>query len=920
MSNILNAIDLKNGKKAKSSAFSSVMFQPLQMLPESEKGPVWRTSNMDFLEYQAVRQIIRNRNKFANNYKIANGEIDKRDYMREQLADEGEEFIQLQDKLQFEQVAALELKYYSLTDMVVNILCNEFAKRTSNLTFSLKDEISFNELCDAKKDEMDQYLLQEAAMKQQMKLLQMGISEDSDEGKQAMDPQTLRNIPQIQDFYNKSWKNEYQDWAYHCMNEDKDRFNMDELEVMNFRHSLITDREFWHFRMMENDYNIEIWHPEQVAYQKSPHCKYMSGASWIVHSTEMTVPDVIDMYGWQMTRDQILNLNRVYPLGGTLYQQLGKQNDGSFYDPTRSREWNQEGPGLAMRQFLAANNAQGNMLGGNVIRDILFQGEDLLDYGDINLVRVSTIYWTTQRKMFHLTKIDENGELIQDIVGEEYKVTEQPMYNTVLYKEKSAKNLIYGEHLDELWINEKWGGVKVGPNIPSWAGMQVSTGLQPMYIGYDNGKVGRLPFQFKGDKMLWDSKLPVEGCVFTDLVGNTRSRSLVDKMKAWQIGYNMINNMIMDISIDELGIIMAFNPDILPKDSLGEDWKKGNFGKVMETIRSGILPTNRSIQNTEGAIDQRPIERIDLTQANRFVSLIQRAQYFKNEGLASVGLNPQRMGQPIDQEQTATGVEQAVASSYSQTEHYFSQHSDMLMPRVHQMRTDLAQYYCSTNPSIRIQYTTDNNAKAWMTLNGTKLMGRDFGIKCKSKTNMRAILQGIKQYLMNNNTLADNLPDHIKAMKIEDMTEMDELMTSIEKRLQQNEQQRMQQEQQQHEAELKQQMDLLQEKQQFDAQQKELDRQKDVYIAEIRSAGTAALAKPSDAGEQAYNDQLDRINSQNNFQEKLNLDREKHLTKTEMDEKNLQLQREKVQAEQNRTHTMNKAVKVQAKQKEKTKK
>ena len=53
-------------------------------------------------------------------------------------------------------------------------------------------------------------------------------------------------------------------------------------------------------------------------------------------------------------------------------------------------------------------------------------------------------------------------------------------------------------------------------------------------------KPGRIPFQFKGDNTLYGCKLPVEGRVFSDR--NTKSTSLVDLMKAYQVGYNMVNN------------------------------------------------------------------------------------------------------------------------------------------------------------------------------------------------------------------------------------------------------------------------------------------------------------------------------------------------------------------------------------------
>lgn len=912
---ILNAIDLKKGKKSKLNPYIATFWQPLQMLSEKDKDDDWRKRNLDFLEWQGMKMILRNKSKFMSNYKVANGEIERAEYIRENMSQEA---LKLADQVNYQELAATQLKYYSLTDKVVDILCNEFAERTSLLTFDLRDPISFNEMADKKKEEMGEYLLQQAALKQMIRMIQMGISEDSEEGQQMLSQDTLKGLPQIQKFYDQDWKSVYQDWAWHCMQEDVSRFNMQELEVINFRHSLITDREYWHFRMLENDYEIEIWNPMLVAYQKSPHCKYMSGAAWIVHSTEMTVPDVIDMYGWQMSSEQMQNLNRVYTMGGTLYS-LPMRNDGSYYDSSQSREWNQEGPGLAMRQYLTAKGITGSF-NENVVRDILFAGEDLTDYGDINLCRVSTVYWTTQRKMYHLTKVNEEGELVQDIVTEDYKVTEKPVYNDVIYKEKTARSLVFGEHLEEIWVNEKWGGIKIGPNIPSWAGMQTSTGLQPMYIGYNNGKPGRLPYQFKGDKSIIGSKLPVEGCVYTDLVGNTKSRSLVDKMKPWQIPYNIVNNMITDVTIDEIGIFAAFNPNIFPKESLGDDWQTNNFSKIVDSMRAGYLPTKRSVDNMENGVDPKDIERVDLTQYQRFSSLIQRAQYFKAGALEAVGITPQRAGTPMSHEQTAEEVKSGIAASYAQTEHYFSQHSDMLMPRVHQMRTDLAQYCNSTNPSIRIQYTTDSNARAWMEINGTELLGRDFGVKCKSKSNSRGLLKKIQQYLLTNNTLADHMPDQIKAMKAETMVELDTLMAAIDKRREQEEQQRMEMEKQQYDQSIQIQRELLEDKQAFEAEQKELDRQKDIYVAEIKAMSTAALAKPSEEGEKSYQQGLDRLEQQQQFRETMNLDREKHITNTRLEQQKIQMRQEEVEAENKRTQQQLQQQKIQAKLKAKEKK
>ena len=69
------------------------------------------------------------------------------------------------------------------------------------------------------------------------------------------------------------------------------------------------------------------------------------------------------------------------------------------------------------------------------------------------------------------------------------------------------------------------------------------------------------------------------------------------------------------------------------------------------------------------------------------MSRINLANYFKQQAFENIGVGPQRMGAPIEQE-TAEGVRVAQSNSYAQTEQYFINHCDNLMPRVHQMRTE----------------------------------------------------------------------------------------------------------------------------------------------------------------------------------------------------------------------------------------
>ena len=146
--------------------------------------------------------------------------------------------------------------------------------------------------------------------------------------------------------------------------------------------------------------------------------------------------------------------------------------------------------------------------GGDVINYILSEGEDYYEQGTAYLLRVSTAYWKSQRKVGHLTKVADNGQVTVEIVSEEYKVVDKPIYDTRLFKNKTKENVIYGDHIDWIWINEVWGGVKIGPNIPSFWGMNNPGGFTPIYVGIDKQMIAPLKFQFKGDSSIYGCKLP----------------------------------------------------------------------------------------------------------------------------------------------------------------------------------------------------------------------------------------------------------------------------------------------------------------------------------------------------------------------------------------------------------------------------
>ena len=886
---VYNALDLKKGAKAKHNRLGSIT-QPLQFISSIDKDDEWAAWNLDWLEWNGLKQIRRNARRLMKNYKLAKGIIDRTDY----IVEEDNEMREIVEVLTKEDASALELKFYPIIPNVINVLVAEFAKRSTKLTYRAVDDFSYNEMMEQKRKMVEDTLMADAQTKIMAALMEQGLDPNSEEANKQLQPETLKSLPEIESFFQKDYRSMVEQWASHQHQVDVERFRMDELEERAFRDSLITDREFWHFRMMEDDYDVELWNPPLTFYHKSPDARYISQGNWVGKVDMFTVSDVIDKYGYIMTQEQLEALEAVYPIRSAGYAIGGYQNDGTFYDATKTHDWNVSMPSLAYRQYTTMR-AGSVYDGGDIINQILAEGEDYFDQGTAFLLRCTTAYWKSQRKVGHLTKINEIGEVETEIVTEAYKITDKAIYDTRLFKNKTKENLVYGEHIDWIWINEVWGGVKIGPNIPSFWGMNNPGGFSPIYIGVERNHIGPLKFQFKGDSSLYGCKLPVEGAVFSDR--NTKSTALLDLMKPYQIGYNIVNNQIADILVDELGTVIMLDQNSLPRHSLGEDWGKGNLSKAYVAMKNfQMLPLDTSITNTENALNFNHFQKLDLSQTERLMSRVNLANHFKQQAYEVIGVNPQRMGQQLSQ-MTATGVEQAAAASYAQTEMFFIQHCDYLMPRVHQMRTDLAQYYHSTKPSARLTYLTGADEKVNFEINGTDLLLRDLNIFATTTANHRAVLEQLKQMAMQNNTTGASIYDLGKIVQSDSVAQLNTVLKESEAKQQQQKNQEMQQQQQMQEQQLAAQKE--QKQMEIDAQniRDEKNRQRDILVAEIRAAGMGSMVDINENKQSDYMDAMKELRATDEFQAQTNLQREKETNRMNADAQKNQIEREKIAAQ-----------------------
>ena len=69
---VLNALQLKAGAKVKANRMGSIT-QPIQFLERKDKDEEWSSHNLDWLEWNGLKQIRRNARRLMKNYKLAKG-------------------------------------------------------------------------------------------------------------------------------------------------------------------------------------------------------------------------------------------------------------------------------------------------------------------------------------------------------------------------------------------------------------------------------------------------------------------------------------------------------------------------------------------------------------------------------------------------------------------------------------------------------------------------------------------------------------------------------------------------------------------------------------------------------------------------------------------------------------------------------
>ena len=874
--------------------------KPFQLLTQEEKTIDWIKAVADFYETAGWNNVERKAAKIQRNYMMRYGKLNPSDY----IVGPDNEFSNLVGWIVPQENTSPLEQFYPLAPNFVDVMRGEFIKRDNTWTIEAIDPYSQAEMFRQKEEGFRQVILQMAQLEKQQTLASMGITEEIQPDVYAQEMEiAMKHLEEVE-LKSKNFRTAGVKWAEKVLKIHEKRYNLHELEPDGFESGLISDSEYWHIDLLEDDFKVELLNPKWCDYHKGPDTKYVSDGDYFLWFNFMSTGDIINKYGRRMKEEDILKLRDIYArTANLLVPDSMKAMQGAYYDLTKpwleATDLNPRMNDALLGKELAYNYMRTPNFDHNIDTDIFDPKFGRAQTGHPQMFRVMRLYWRSFQKIGWLTKINRDGSRDEpQWVDENYRVTLEPVYDKSITKEESKDNLLFGEHIDWTWVPQWRHIIKISPNHKHTFWIDNQTDMQSIYI--DGAPV---KFQFKGKDNPFDSLPPVEGCHFSYI--NTEAHGFIDRIRPIQIVYNLCMNRVPRKFLEDYGNKVAIDtrmyPITDPSNSADKIDPREDFEDRLRD--SNVIEYKISREALDG-LGQPPMPQvIALSTVNEAALYFRLGQEIKMEAGELIGISRNRLGQNKASD-TATGVQQGIVYSETQTEKYYEQHSN-LMQRVRQRMLDAAQYYSTFQQNSREVYMNEMEENVFLDIEGMENLLPHYNIYLQSKANVRAALQTISQFLQNENTLPIKASAKIEALVATSVPTMLRMIreSELEQEIKEAEAQKAQMEQQQ--AALEAQQKMQAEKLANENAQAELDRQRDIDVATIRALGGIQTDNNKDGQSDAQVNldnhfrQQEINDSRKNSQDKMNMDRQNTVDKLTVEREKAQkeLEKEKVKGE-----------------------
>jgi hypothetical protein len=343
-----------------------------------------------------------------------------------------------------------------------------------------------------------------------------------------------------------------------------------------------------------------------------------------------------------------------------------------------------------------------------------------------DLLRVMRVEWKSQKKLYHVTYIDDDGIPQERVVDESFKID--------LFKQAFPT-----AQAEEFWIPEAWEGTKIGDDI---------------YIG-----VKAKPNQRRRMDNPYYCKLGYVGLIYN--ATNSTSISLMDRIKPYQYLYNVFMYRLELTVARDKGKKFIMDISQIPR-SEGFDVERWMY--YFDAL--GIAFINSFEEQRKGSFQgQKPMfnqfTEVDLSLANVIQQYVSILDYIKQQVAFISGVTPQRLG-AIENRELVGNVERSVQQSALITEYLFDAH-DEVKRRVYTALIECAKI--AYKDGLKTQFVLDDMGIELLELEEMELENSEFNVFISNSNEDRMFLETLKQLSqaalqrdkINLSTIADTL-------------------------------------------------------------------------------------------------------------------------------------------------------------------
>jgi len=608
---------------------------PRQAISRTNKGKQWREQNVDAIQMLGSVSVLNGRTSRQRkqiNYNLVNSIFDPDDF--KYVTDPYNVGAELGN-------APAELRDFNLIANKVQLLKGEEMDTPFGFeAIGVSGEV-LNAVSDARKT-----VIVEAAMnlvRDETKTLRGLI----DENQSPALHQVARNFDKTHKDIRERNANQVIQYLLHKQNL-KAKFNE------GFEHALISSEEVYYVGLgAGGNPTARVVNPLNFDYDKNTDVREIENGDWAKEDRWLSPAQIIDLHGPSLSDDNIRDIE-----------------DGNI------------GTGYSTSQFYPGYLYQPADFKISLVNSAQTRG-----HVQAHHILVTHVVWKSRKRIGFVREISPNGEMVETIVDEAFKITDA---------QKEA-----GVTIEWQWINEVWQGTKIGHSL---------------YIDIEP-----LSFQIRSLDSPSECKLPYVGRVYNNL--NATATSLVELLKPHQYLYNIVWYRLENELAKAKGKAFVMDLAQIPR-SHGID--------VTEWIyyfeNAGIAFINSFEEGTDIFAGEKPafnqFKDIDRTLSNvvgQYILILNKIEEMMEN---IVGISPQRQSKTQASE-TATGVTSAINQSTAITAPYFQTHN-LVIEQVLTQLIEVAKVAYSDGK--KAAFVVDEIYRVTLDVDGAIFNDSDYGV------------------------------------------------------------------------------------------------------------------------------------------------------------------------------------------------